>query len=105
MRYKRCTQQNKPEIMIKDDCNAPGTMRFGANGPSQHDADTMPVTEFSPTRNNVVLMYLGRVAKAGALGRRRPLPPSTVDTRAGPENLDRGDEWSFCLTAARMAAG
>ena len=26
------------------------------------------------------LIALGRVAKAGALGRRRPLPPSTVDT-------------------------
>src|SRR4051812_1924650 len=25
--------------------------------------------------------------------------------RAGPGNLDRRDEWSFCLTAARMAAG
>src|SRR4051812_39159263 len=25
--------------------------------------------------------------------------------RAGSGNLDRGDEWSFCLTAARMAAG
>ena len=25
--------------------------------------------------------------------------------RAGSGNPDRGDEWSFCLTAARMAAG
>ena len=25
--------------------------------------------------------------------------------RAGSGNLDRGAEWSFCLTAARMAAG
>jgi hypothetical protein len=24
--------------------------------------------------------------------------------RGGSENLDRCDEWSFCLTAARMAA-
>src|SRR4051794_33773161 len=28
-----------------------------------------------------------------------------VADRAGPGNLDRRDEWSFCLTAARMAAG
>ena len=25
--------------------------------------------------------------------------------RGGSGNLDRGDEWSFCLTAARLAAG
>ena len=30
---------------------------------------------------------------------------STQLERAGLGNLDRGDEWSFCLTAARMAAG
>ena len=28
----------------------------------------------------------------------------TLDLRGGSGNLDRGDEWSFCLTAARMAA-
>jgi hypothetical protein len=27
----------------------------------------------------------------------------TMD-RGGPGNLDRSDKWSFCLTAARMAA-
>src|SRR5437870_3851355 len=73
--------------MTKDDCNAPGTMRFGANGPSQHDADTMPVTEFSPTRDNVVLMYLaevyrdalGRVSVAGSPARREPWRAPAVE--------------------------
>jgi transposase-like protein len=31
--------------------------------------------------------------------------PLYLAFRAGSGNLDRGDEWSFCLTAARMAAG
>jgi hypothetical protein len=36
---------------------------------------------------------------------RADLPPQLQVPRGGPGNLDRLDEWSFCLTAARMAAG
>jgi hypothetical protein len=31
--------------------------------------------------------------------------PNATVLRAGSGNLDSGAEWSFCLTAARLAAG
>src|SRR3954470_17958294 len=76
--------------MIKDDCNAPGTMRFGANGPSQHDADTMPVTEFSPTRDNVVLMYL---ALPCHLWPGRAFPPRDCSRRRSAMEGTSADGW------------
>jgi hypothetical protein len=52
------TQQNEFEIRNENDNDVSGTVQFGASAPSQHDADTMPLTEFSLTRDDVVLMYL-----------------------------------------------
>ncbi len=63
---------------------------------AQASMDVLPVVKRSVN---------GREARHGLMW--TPLPnPSSVAPRArnGSGNLHRVDEWSFCLTAARMAA-
>src|SRR3954447_2376394 len=63
--------------------------------PGSRDADGLRAAEFEHA--------IQGMRGGGDLG--RPTRIGARAQRAGSGNLDRGDEWSFCLTAARMAAG